>query len=92
MLTQDDAVEMAKKLGAEIKPKRKHDVAIIRYEGKYIGQFGIQRSSKQKSHDYIPQQMFITAKQGREFRQCSLSLEAYFELLRSKNPSPLSSS
>ncbi len=92
MLTQDDAVEIAKKLNANIVPKRRHDVAIIRLEGKYVGQFGIQRASKEKSHDYISNQMFITSKQCREFRQCSLSLQSYVEILRAKNPSPLSSS
>ena len=91
MLTQDDAVEIAKKLQAEIRPGRKHDLAIFRHEGKYIAQFGIQRASKDKSHDYIPRQLFMTSKQGREFRQCSLSLLAYIEILRAKNPSPLSS-
>ena len=90
-LTQGDAVAIATKLKAELKPGRKHDLAIFRHEGKYIAQFGIQRASKDKSHDYIPRQLFMTGKQGREFRQCSLTLEAYIELLRSKNPSPLSS-
>jgi hypothetical protein len=92
MLTQGDAVAIATKLKAEMKPGRKHDLAIFRYDGKYIAQFGIQRASKDKPHDYIPRQLFMTAKQGREFRQCSLSLEGYIEILRSKNPSPLSSS
>jgi hypothetical protein len=90
-LTQEDAVAIAKKLKAEIKPGRKHDIVVFRHEGKYIAQFGIQRASKDKPHDYVPRQLFMTSKQGREFRQCSLSLESYIELLRAKNPSPLSS-
>jgi hypothetical protein len=90
MLTQKEAVQIAKKLKAEIKLGRKHDIVIIRLEGIYVGQFNIQRSSKEKSHDYISHQMLITAKQCREFHQCSISVEGYIEILRSKNPSPLS--
>jgi hypothetical protein len=90
MLTQGDARAIAAKLKAEIKTGRNHDIAVFRYDGKYIAQFGIQRASKDKPHDYIPRQLFMTSKQGREFRQCSLSLEDYIEHLRAKSPSPLS--
>jgi hypothetical protein len=84
MFAQKDALAIAKKLQAEIKEKRKHDVAIVRIEGKYIGSFGIQRCSKEKSHDYIPQQIFISPRECQQFRECSLTLPAYTELLRSK--------
>jgi predicted amidohydrolase len=89
MLTQDDARKIAAKLKAEITPGRKHDIAVFRHDGRYIAQFGIQRASKDKPHDYVPRQLFMTAKQGREFLECSLSLVAYVEILRSKSPSPL---
>jgi hypothetical protein len=85
MLTQTDAIAIAKKLEAEINPGRKHDLVVIRVGGKYIGQFGIQRSSKEKSHNYIARQMFITSGQCREFRDCSFSLKDYIELLRTKS-------
>jgi 3-dehydroquinate dehydratase len=90
MLTQKEAVEIAKKLQAEIKTGRKHDIVVIRFDETYVGQFNIQRSSKDKSHDYISHQMLITAKQCREFHQCSLSRQDYIEILRAKSPSPLS--
>ena len=54
MFTQTDARAIAQKLGAEIVPGRKHDLAIFRYEGQWIGQFGIRRASKEVGHDYIP--------------------------------------
>jgi hypothetical protein len=85
MLTQTDAIAIAKKLEAEIKPGRKHDLVKIRLEGKYVGQFGIQRCSKEKPHNYIAKQMFITSGQCREFRDCSLSVKDYIELLRAKS-------
>lgn len=84
MFTQKDAEAIAKKLNAERKQGRKHDIVVIRVSGKYIGQFGICRGSKDQCHDHISRQMFLTAKQCREFRECSLSLEAYIEILRSK--------
>jgi hypothetical protein len=84
MFAQKDARVIAKKLRAEIKEKRKHDVAIVKIEGKYIGCFGIQRCSKDKSHDYIPQQMFLSPRQCREFKECSLTVDAYADLLRGK--------
>lgn len=84
MLTQKDAEHIAKKLLADVRPGRRHDIVVFRYEGRYIAQFGIQRSSKEKSHDYISRQLFLTAKQCRELHECSLSLEQYVELLRAK--------
>ncbi len=84
MLTQDDAREIAKKLKAQIKPGRRHDLVLFRHEGKLVGQFGISRASKDHSHDYIPKQLYITPKQCREFQACSLSLEEYLQILSGK--------
>ncbi|MGH9786979.1 MAG: hypothetical protein ACRD88_22645 [Terriglobia bacterium] len=88
MLTQADARKIARKLNAEIQPGRKHDLVVFRYSGVRLGQFGISRSSKQQSHDYIPRQLYITAKQCREFLDCSLTLEGYFEILSAKQLLP----
>ena len=88
MLTQDGAKKIAKKLKAEIQPGRKHDLVVFRYGGVRVGQFGISRSSKQQSHDYIPRQLYITAKQCREFLDCSLTLDAYVEILAGKHLLP----
>ncbi len=88
MLTQTDAREIAKKLKAEIKPGRKHDLAIFRNRGVRIGQFGISRGSKQQSHDYIPHQLYISSKQCRDFRECSLSLDGYLAILAQKQLLP----
>ena len=88
MLTQADARKIAKKLKAEIEPGRRHDLAVFRCGGVRLGQFGISRSSKQQSHDYIPRQLYITAKQCREFLDCSLSLDSYLEILAGKGLLP----
>lgn len=60
-------------------------MAVIRINGRDIGQFGISRGSQDQCHDYVSRQMFLTTKQCREFRECTLSLEAYVEILRTKN-------
>jgi hypothetical protein len=83
--TQSDAYAIAKKLTAEIKSGRRHDLVIVRYQGTYIAQYGITRGSKEKGHDYISRQLHMNLKQCREFRACTFSVENYVELLRSKN-------
>ena len=88
VLTQDDARKIARKLMAEIKPGRRHDLAVLRYKGVRVGQFGISRSSKEQSHDYISRQLYITAKHCREFLDCSLTLEGYFQILATKQLLP----
>lgn len=84
MLTQDDARRIADKLEAEIQPRRRHDLAVFRYKGKVVAQFGIRRASKAVGHDYIPKELHVSAKQCRELRDCPLTVEGYVEMLVSK--------
>ena len=84
MLTQRDARKIADKLKADIETGRQHDIAVFRYDGKRITQFGIRRSSKEVSHNYIPNQLFVSAKQCRDLRDCPLSLEDYVRILIEK--------
>ncbi len=88
MFGQDDAREIAKKLKAEIVQGRRHDLAVFRYKGKQVAQFGISRGSKDQSHDYIPRQLYITYKQCRDLRDCPLTLEGYTEILANKQLLP----
>ncbi len=86
MLTQSDAREIAKKLRAEIQKRRhRHDLVVVRYKNIYIGQYGISRSSKEKSHDYIANQLHISLPQCRELSACPLSKAEYFKILSDKN-------
>ncbi len=88
MLTQDDAWKIARKLKAEIKTGRRHELVIFRYEGHYITQFGISPSSRSQPHDYIPKQLFITHKQCRGLCECPLTLEGYVDILTRKGLLP----
>ena len=84
MLTQAHARKIVQKIRAEIRKGRRHDLAIFRHEGKYIAQFGISRSSKSQSHDYIAKQLFITSRQCRDLRDCPLTHEDYITILKRK--------
>jgi hypothetical protein len=42
------------------------------------------RGCKEKGHGYIPFQMKISQKECREFRNCTISLDDYVQLLISK--------
>jgi hypothetical protein len=80
LLTAREAVAIANKLNAEIKEGRKHARAIIRWNEKYIASFGIRRGTD-VGHDYIPKQIFISARQALDLARCPLSKQGYFDIL-----------
>ena len=88
MLTQDGARAIARKLKAEIKPGRRHDIVIFRHKGKHVAQFGISRSSREQGHHHIARQLYITQKQCRELEECPLSIDDYLKILESKQLLP----
>jgi hypothetical protein len=83
MLARQDALNIADKLHAEIKPGGDHDLAVFRWEGKRILQFGIHRGSG--GHDYLQRQLHISLRQCQDLSNCPLKLEEYVEILRGKN-------
>ena len=84
MLDQDDAQKIAKKLGADVRQGRKHEIAIIKHQGKYVGQFGISRGSRSKGHMHIQRQLHVSAQQAKALADCPMSAQEYFDLLREK--------
>jgi len=84
LLKAKEARAIANKLECEIQNGRKHDNAIIRWNGKYIAQFGIRRDAK-ASHDYIPNQIFISLRQAQNLARCPLSRDEYFQILQQKS-------
>lgn len=91
-ITKANALEIAKKLTNE--PKRYERMAIQTVEGakhtlvkvwhrkQWIGQFGIQRSSKGDSnHSDIAAQMHLDRDECMLFAQCPLSIDDYIALL-----------
>ena len=84
-LVQSDAWAIQEKLKAEIdNTARRHILVKFWHNGVIAIQFGIRRGSGELGHGYIPKEMKISQKQCREFRQCSISVEAYVEILKSK--------
>lgn len=83
-LTQEDASAIADKLKAERVRGRRHELVRFHHKNRLIVQFGIRRSSKEVSHGYIPLQMKISQRECRLFRDCTISLEDYINILTSK--------
>ena len=88
LLSEKEADQIAKKLDAELKDGRKHVRATIRWNGKYIASFGIRRG-KGLGHDYIPGQIFVSARQALDLAKCPLSKQGYFEILGEHQRLPL---
>lgn len=86
-LDQDDAEKIATKLGAERRPGRKHDIAIVRVEETYIGHYGIRRG-KGTGHDYIPKQIGVTMREALDLARCNLYRDDYEKLLRERAKLP----
>lgn len=84
MINQHDASRIAKKLGIEPEPGRKHDLAVVRYKGKYVTQFGVRRGSREQSHSHIPRQLHISPHQSRDLSTCPMSADDYFGTLIDK--------
>jgi hypothetical protein len=84
-LDSSDAWAIQKKLKAEVDSSaRRHILVKFWHKGILLVQFGIRRGSGELGHGFIPREMKISQKQCREFRQCTLSVEAYLEILKSK--------
>ncbi len=84
MINQDDARNIAKKLGIEPKPGSNHDNVAVWYKGKYVARYGIRRGSRQQAHSYIPQQLYISARQAKDLSRCPMSAADYFRTLIDK--------
>jgi hypothetical protein len=79
VLTDREAVAIATKLDAEVSQGRKHQRAVVRLNGQFVGQFGIRRGGG--GHDYIPKQIQATTRQAIDLARCPLSKEAFTAML-----------
>jgi hypothetical protein len=87
-LTTSHAEQIAAKLGITPKKGRKHERVYIRWAGRIIASYGLRRGSRELSHDYVAEQIFITRRQALDLARCPLSRDDYFELLRIKGHIP----
>lgn len=81
MFTANSALEIARKLEAEISEGRKHTNVVVRINGTYIGRFGIRRNAD-TGHDYIPRQIQVTTKQALGLARCTLYKADYERILK----------
>ena len=87
MLDREHATKIAEKLKAEINEKRNrpHDLAVIKYNGKWIAAFGISHSSKKSEpHDHIPKSLKCSPHFCLELATCSKYLDDWVQLMREK--------
>lgn len=86
IITKQLAVEIAKKLKAEVcKRNKAHDIALVYHEGKMVAHFGIRRgSNKNLSHDHITDQIFLRPRQARLLGQCPMSREEWVKIVAEK--------
>jgi len=85
MLTKTDAEAIARKLKAEMRQGRKHDIAAIKYNGQTIAHFGIRRGSRRdQGHDYVSGQIHVSPRQATNLAQCPMSFDQWIVLMREK--------
>jgi hypothetical protein len=84
MLTANDGYQIAAKLNATPGEGRKHRRVSIIINDQRIGSYGISRSSKEQSHDYIAKQIGLTGREARDLSNCPMSAEEYESILRER--------
>ena len=80
-ITKVLAIAIAKKLNAEFIKKKRHDIAMIYYQGRLVAQFGIRRGSKNSGHDHGPNQIYVQSRQARLLGECPLSREDWISIM-----------
>ncbi|MDG3007774.1 hypothetical protein [Paludisphaera mucosa] len=84
-ITKAEALKIAKKLEAVIKPGGAHDLAQIHHEGKRIAQFGIRRGSNQDApHEYIAGQINLSKPECDKMARCLVSRDDWIAQMKAK--------
>jgi len=79
-----EAEDIAKKVRADRRAGRKHDVILVRHGGKLVAQYGIRRGSGNPGHGYVAKQLHVSAQQARDLAKCPMSADQYFKVLTDK--------
>jgi hypothetical protein len=89
-IERDDALKIARKIGASVEKDGKHQLATLRYEGKIILVFGI-RHGKKSGHGHLVGEnhaLKINGNKAVALAKCTLSCESYFDILRERGIIP----
>ncbi len=80
VITKELAIEIAKKLKAEMTRKGPHDVALVKHAGKLIAHFGIRHGSRKGSgHDHVPGDIHVGPHHALLLGQCPMKREAWIQ-------------
>ena len=69
----------------EVKSGRGHEIVKVWYGQQYVGQYGIQRSSKPKRHNYIAAQLHLSRNDAYDLAKCPLTVDGYISILEAKH-------
>lgn len=94
----DDAQEIARKLTretpsqpgrqsfrVEVKDGWDHRQVKVWYGDRWIGQYGIRRSSKSKRHNYVAEQLHLSRQEAYDLAKCPLRVDDYITILEEKH-------
>jgi hypothetical protein len=89
-LLKDDAINIAKKIGASVQKDGKHQKAIFYHKNLLIFQFGI-RHGTNAGHGHLVgenKNLHLNETQAIALARCTLSKEAYIQILIEKGAIP----
>ncbi|MSU78142.1 MAG: hypothetical protein EXS16_08605 [Gemmataceae bacterium] len=91
IITKELALQIAKKLHAIVQSKknRPHDLYSVYVDGLLVAQFGIRRGSeKDKGHDHIPSQIFLSPHEAKKLGICTMSYDDWITRMKEKERIP----
>jgi hypothetical protein len=93
----EDAREIARKLAREVSLQpdrlrfrveitegRRHDIVRVWYGDHRIVQYGLQRSSRPKRHNYVAEQLHLSRIDAYNLAKCPLDVDGYITILEDK--------
>jgi hypothetical protein len=84
VIDKNDAENIATKLAAKRRERRKHTQVLVWHEGKLVARYGIRRGSGSPGHAYVPKELHVSEQQAQDLADCPMSAERYFEILAQK--------
>jgi len=68
----------------ELSDGRQHTIVKVWYRERWIGQYGIQRSSQSRRHNYVAEQLYLSRTDAYNLAKCPLDVDEYITILEDK--------
>ena len=68
----------------EVKEGRGHAIVKVWYGDRWIGQYGVQRSSRARRHNYVASQLHLSQNDAYHLAKCPLGVDDYIAILEEK--------